>query len=120
MPIDDEREVLRGLTAVEEAEQRAFQRGQATAKMKGQLDSHEQRLNAINGSIERGAKAQEETNERLKALKAAFETSIAIATARAEDAKTAAEKQVSTRGYVLGLIGAVLAIGTLLAATGHV
>lgn len=115
----DHSEALRNVGALEDAEDRAFQRGQAAAKMKGQLESHEKRLNAINGSIERSTRAQERTNERLDALKNAFEQSIAIASARAEDAKTTAEKQVSTRTFVLGLLGAVAAIGTLLAATGH-
>lgn len=115
----DRSEALRNISALETAEDRAFQRGQAAAKMKGQLESHEKRLNAINGSIERSASAQERTSERLESLRAAFEQNIAIAQARAEDAKQAAERQVSTRTFLLGLVGAVVAIGTLLAATGH-
>jgi HKD family nuclease len=108
----DHSDALRNVSALETVEDRAFQRGQASAQMKGQLESHERRLNAINGSIDRSTQA-------LDALKAAFEQNIAIAQARAEDAKTAAEKQVSTRTFLLGLVGAVAAIGTLLAATGH-
>jgi HKD family nuclease len=115
----DHQEALRSVSALEAVEDRAFQRGQESAQMKGQLASHERRLDAINGSIDRSAKAQERMGERLDALKAAFEQNIAIAQARAEDAKQAAERQVSTRTFLLGLAGAVAAIGTLLAATGH-
>ena len=108
----DDSEALRNLQALESAEDRAFRRGQASARLKSAVDSHEQRLNAINGSIDR-------LSREVSEMKAAFERSVAITAARAQDAKTAAEKQVSTRTFVLGLIGAVIAIGSLLAATGH-
>lgn len=108
----DSSEALRNIGALESAEDRAFRRGQAAAVLKGTVEAHEKRLNAINGSIDRLAHAVGD-------LKGAFERSLAVTQARAEDAKTAAEKQVSTRTFILGLIGAVVAIGTLLAATGH-
>lgn len=115
----DERETLRNLSAVEEAEQRAFLRGQQSAVMKTQIESHETRLNAINGSIERGTQVQRGLAQEIADLRVAFEQSIAIAAARAEDAKSAAEAQVSTRTFVFGLIGAVSAIAALLAGLGH-
>lgn len=119
MPTDPS-EALRNVGAMEGAEDRAFRRGQAAAQMKGQLEAHEARLNRINGSIDRAARSQAELASEVSSLRASIEKSAAIATARAEDVKLAAEKQVSTRTFVFGLVGAVTAIGTLLAATGHV
>lgn len=116
----DPSEALRNVGAMEGAEDRAFRRGQAAAQMKGQLEAHEARLNRINGSIDRSARSQAELASEVSSLRASIEKSAAIATARAEDVKLAAEKQVSTRTFVFGLVGAVTAIGTLLAATGHV
>lgn len=119
MPAGEETEVLRNLSAVEEAEQRAFARGQASAEMKGQIESHERRLNVINGTIERGTQTTRALAQEISDLRVAFEKSIAIAATRAEEAKNAAEAQVSTRTFVLGLVGAVSAIGVLLAGIGH-
>lgn len=111
---------LTGLNAVEAAEQRAFERGRESAQLKAQVQSHERRLDAINGSIDRGAKAQEHTASKLRDLTATVERTAAIALARGEDAKLAAEKQVTKREFVLGLISAVAIISGVLAQTGHV
>lgn len=125
MPGDlpDHTEALRNVGALEAAEQRAFERGQQSAKLKAQVDSHERRLNAINGSISRHADEARNLAETVTKLGEDFRTSVAVATARAveakEAAKEAAERQVSTRTFVFGLLGAVAAISSVLAATGH-
>lgn len=115
----EESEILRNLSAVEEAEQRAYQRGQASMAMQGQIESHERRLNAINGTIERGTQTTRALTQEIADLRNSFEQSVAVTAARAADAKKAAEAQVSTRTFLLGLIGAVTAIGALLAGLGH-
>lgn len=115
----DEKEMLRNLSAVEEAEQRAYVRGQETTLVKSRLDEHDRRLAAINGSIDKAARKSGELADRVDKLSSLIERNAAIVSARAEDAKQAAEAQVSTRTFVLGLVGAVTAIGALLAGTGH-
>jgi chromosome segregation ATPase len=116
---DKSSEVMRNLSAVEAAEERAYQRGQATAKLKAQVESHERRLSAVNGSIERNANEMHNLAGTVSKLGEDFRQSVAITADRAQAAREAAERQVSTRTFILGLIGAVVAIGGLLAATGH-
>ena len=114
----DPTEVLRNVTALEAAEQRAFERGQSSAKFEARVAVLEGWRTTVNGSIDRHAKATRDLTEEVSQLKGAFERSIAIAAARAQDAKEAAEKsaaqQVSTRTFVFWLIGAVIALGSLI------
>jgi len=97
----------------------AFQRGRETAMIEARLNGHDARLDAINGSIDRTGNELRSVGEKLSRLDDAFRQSVAVAAARADDAKKDAEKQVSTRTFILGLIGAVAAIGLLLVSAGH-
>lgn len=112
-------DAFQGLNAIEAAEQRAFERGQNSARLKAEVEAHERRLNMINGSIARHAQATENLAATVNNLSADFRQSIAVAQARAKDAAEAAERQVSTRTFLVGLIGAVAAVGLLLVAFGH-
>lgn len=102
-------------TAIELAEQR----GREAARLEGRLDDHDKHFKVVNGSIERTARGLERLEGVVAELAASFKENAAVTTARAADAKEAAERQVSTRTFVLGLLGAVAAIGALLAGTGH-
>lgn len=108
---------LRNIAALEAAEDRAYQRGQQSAKLTAQVDSHEQRLNAINGSIARHAEAVENVTDGLGDLRASVERSTAVAKARAETAeklaKQAAKSAVDKRTFI---ITAVACSGTIASA----
>jgi hypothetical protein len=97
----------------------AEQRGREAAQLEGRLDEHDKHFAVVNGSIERTAKGLERLEGVVADLAGAFKENAAVTAARAADAKEAAERQVSTRTFVLGLLGAVAAIGALLAGTGH-
>lgn len=116
----DHQEALRSVSALEAVEDRAFQRGQESAQMKGQLASHERRLDAINGSIRRSAEAQENTNDRLDTLTASVEKSTAVAKARsdtaAELAKQAAQSAVDKRTFIVTAVACSAAIASALIA----
>lgn len=97
----------------------AEQRGKEHAEVSAKLKNHEDRINSQDVLIAKASVAQSELKESINRLYSAFEKSTGIAEARAADAKVAMEKQVSTRTFVLGLVGATTALGGLLAATGH-
>jgi hypothetical protein len=98
---------LRNLSALEEAEERAFRRGEQSARLKGDVASHERRLNAMNGSIDRLTTAVGDLGKE-------FHESLAVAAARADEAKKAAEKAeakgLSTRTFVVSLVVACAAV----------
>lgn len=101
--------------------ERAIEEGRRRERVDGRLNSHEARLNAINGSIDRGTRATNELrntvsalHEEVSTLVADLKTRDAIEAERAEqqakaDAKRteqvriANEKQVSTRAFVIGV-----------------
>lgn len=97
----------------------AEKRGGEMAKIDARLAEHDRHLEAINGSIGETARGLQQVRSEVNDLRSEFRQSIAIAADRASMAKEAAEAQVSTRTFVLGLVGAVAAIGGLLSATGH-
>jgi septal ring factor EnvC (AmiA/AmiB activator) len=114
----DTPEALKNIGALEAAEERAFQRGQSSAKLRSQVESHERRLDAINGSIDRHARAQEQTNDRLDELSANVRESTAVAKARAdvaaELAKRAASNTVDKRTFLISLTVATMAVASVL------
>src|SRR5438445_4797372 len=103
MPDEQAREA-RAISPAREQERAAItlaeQRGREAAELAGRLDDHSEHLRVLDGSVERSAKELHEVREGLRRLTTAFEQGIAIAAARAQDAKEAAEKQVSTRTFV--------------------
>lgn len=116
----DHARALQGVNALEQAEQRAFERGQQSAKLKAQVESHEKRLDAQNGNIARMATAQEHTNDRLDDLKTSVERATAVAKARADTAaelaKNAAKNAVDKRTFIFVSMGATAAIASAIIA----
>lgn len=113
-------EVLRSLGALEEAERRAYDRGQESARVHGELRAHESRLNSLNGSVARAADELRAVGDKLTVLSEQFRRGEAIAKDRAEQAERLVKKSLGTREFVLGLIGATGVIVSALAATGHI
>jgi uncharacterized protein (DUF885 family) len=112
---------------VRRANQIAYAQGRREADVDAHLRSHENRLNAINGSIEKHArnsakleatmdKRCDSIEEKLDSLIAANAARDAVEEDRVAQVKQANEKQVSNRNYVLGVIGVVLTgIGIIIA-----
>jgi hypothetical protein len=98
----------------------AFKRGAEMAEINARLADHDRHLGAINGSLDALTRETHAVSTRVETLSNKFDQGVAVATARAADAEKAARSQVSARQFYVGLIGAVTALGTLLAATGHV
>ncbi len=130
MTPEDPTEVFRNISAVEEAEHRAFKRGQAQASLDAKLERHFDEDNRRFGEIK--TEQEHTTNvlgrvvEKVDDLGSEIKTAAAVTTARATDAKNAAaeaknaaEKQLSTRTFIVGLIGTIAAILTALAASGQ-
>lgn len=113
-------QAFQGLSALEAAEQRAYERGRANARLTAQVQSHEKRLDAINGNIIQHVAAQEITNDRLDKLTASVEKSTAIAKARADVAAELAEKvartNVDKRTLILTVVLAAAAVAGVLVA----
>lgn len=121
----------------EERERRAadlaFAEGQRTAQVDAILAGHEKRLNAINGSIDRGTKATNDLCQEVQELRAQFATFLndqrtrdevekfrAVERKLADEKRTEAvrranEKQISSREYRLGVAVVVLMILGLIA-----
>lgn len=77
------------------------------------LNAHEMRLNSINGTQTEMLRVQKTVQEAIARLEGKVDTA-------AEVAKAVADKGVSTRSFYLGLGGLAIALGGLLAGTGHV
>lgn len=96
----------------------AEDRGREQAVLNGHIESHERRLNAINGSIERGAKATEALTREVAALKGQFAQKTEIDKVRAADqqkfAEDSAARQVDKRTFIFGLCGSVGVLATIL------
>lgn len=95
---------------------RAYQAGQRQAEMSTQIASHERRLNAINGSVARGADNTAELNKKIDALIAENSTSRAVNNALAASVKDAAAKQISSRGFYIATASVVLTLMGVIAA----
>lgn len=107
----------RASTAVGLAEDRetaalalAEKRGEETATQAARIDGIDRHLEVVNGSIERTAKGLTSLGKKVDDLVKAFETNAAVMADRAKVAADSAGKQLDTRTFVLGLIGAVATV----------
>ncbi len=99
------------------AVQLAEARGRRQQVVDGRLDDHDRRLDAINGSIERSARAQEHLGEKvagvengLKEVLAKMKTAEAVSSALAKSAQDAVSKQLSRREFWLGVAAITAAL----------
>lgn len=100
---------------MDDSETRAFEEGRRRERIDGMLTSHEHRLNAINGSIDRSAKSMDDLRrevrtavetmrtalgkvEQAQQLREAHEDGIQQAVSAAN------EKQISSRQFWLGVV----------------
>jgi hypothetical protein len=81
----------------------AEEKGRKDAKLEARIDGHDQHFALVNGSIERTAKGLTSLGKSVADLAKAFEMSTAVAADRAG-------RQLSTRTFVFGLIGAATAV----------
>lgn len=98
----------------------AIEEGRRRERVDGQLNSHELRLNAINGSIERGATATANLKTSVDELRDEIHTKNAVDTALHAAIATANEKQISTRAFTLGVLAILIPMIVLLAHAAHV
>lgn len=120
----DSTEVFRNISAVEEAEHRAYRRGRDQAELTSKLETHfrddDRRFEEIKTSQDATTDAVKTVGTNVATLGQKVDTAAAVTAARAQDAKLAAESQVSTRTFLIGLLGAVGTVVAALAATGHI
>src|SRR6202140_1643356 len=90
--------------------QLAEERGRRQQIVDGRLDEHDRRLAAINGSIDRAARAQEEMGRRLDGALAKMQAAEDISTALAKSARDAVTKQLSRREFWLGVLAIAAAL----------
>jgi transcriptional regulator NrdR family protein len=95
-------------------EELAYQQGRRDADVDARLFSHERRLNAVNGSIEKHARNAEKLRESIDEIRESLEqridelistqrVSTAVADDREELDRRRANKQLSRRTYLIGL-----------------
>jgi sugar-specific transcriptional regulator TrmB len=108
------------------AVQLAEARGRRQQEVDGRLDEHDRRLKAINGSIERSARAQEELGSKVAGVErrvdevlAKMETAERVSTALARAAQDAVTKQLSRREFWLGVAAVVAVFGAAFLQGGH-
>jgi hypothetical protein len=97
-------------------EQRAYDRGVERTRDQGKLQSHEERLDAINHSIENTGRELALLKEEVRNVRSDLKMRDKVAAALAAVVKDRAEKQVSTRTFLLGVAG--LAVVIILAIVG--
>jgi uncharacterized protein (DUF2132 family) len=103
------------------AKEIAYQQGRRDSDVDSRLRSHENRLNAINGSIERSAvnaaRLEETAGNRFDALEVKLDGLIstnaardAVEAERVKQIEKANDKQISTKAFWLGVAAIVTAI----------
>lgn len=99
----------------------SFEQGRRDATIDAQLASHEKRLNAINGSIDRHAQnagklhaSIEELRDDINRVAATIDKNSAIEQERNKQLKVANDKQISARTFVLGVLAILVPIVTLI------
>lgn len=113
-------EVLRSLSTLEETERRAFQRGREAATVDAKLAEHDRHLNAINGSVERLARSQEEMTRVQTRAVAAQEARDQDATEQREKIAAAATRSFSRKQVWIGSGGVIaMTASAVLTATGN-
>jgi phage shock protein A len=105
---------------IQHARDLAYAFGRREADVDAHLRSHENRLDAINGSIEKHAKnagelrdSIEDVKDMVEGIAAALATAKAVEADRVDQVKQANEKQISNRTYWLGVatICAMIIVG---------
>lgn len=104
MPDSDEQREDKALALAEE-------RGRRQQLVDGRLNSHEERLNAINGSIRRSAEAQEATNRELQKLDSSIKLTTAVSEALGKAAVSRREFWLGVAAVIAILIGAIISSG---------
>jgi hypothetical protein len=101
----------------EKAIRLAEDRGRRRQIVDGRLDDHDRRLNAINGSIERSAEAQEQlgvkvagVERRVDEVLSKMRTAEQVSSALAKSAQDAVTKQLSRREFWLGVAAIAAAL----------
>jgi hypothetical protein len=98
----------------------AYEKGRRDMEVDNRLNGHDEHLRAINGSIERGARATERVESKVDALAEQVRTEGAVGKALAAQATAAIERQVSTRDFRIGvamviamLLGVIVSVLTV-------
>lgn len=101
----------------DEARDKAYAEGRLAERIEGRLNSHEDRLNALNGSLEKAASESrqlrasvEVLNTKIDALAADQERKQAVDAALKEEVMDANAQQVSNRMFVLGVLAIIATI----------
>lgn len=109
-----------------DSERAAFKRGQREASIDAELDSHEKRLNAINGSIERNVREAanlrrtiEALGDRIDEIAAHLATKAAVETDRNDQLKRANDQQISNRTFWLGVTAIIVTLIAAFVASGR-
>jgi predicted nuclease with TOPRIM domain len=108
------------------AKELAYQQGRRDSDVDARLRSHENRLNAINGSIERHAhqaaklrESIEDLGDKIDAVNQSLATKAALEAERVKQIAQANDKQISTKAFWLGVAAIMAAIlGPYLASHG--
>jgi hypothetical protein len=99
--------------------QQAEARGRRQQVVDGRLDEHDRRLNAINGSIERSAKAQEGIRGELGGVKTALAEVVAKLETSEAVSNALAKAAVSRREFWLGVAAVVAVLVAAFLQGGH-
>lgn len=100
--------------------QLAEQRGRRQQVVDGRLDEHDKRFARINGSIDRAALAQEQTEKRLAGVEQKVDQVISKIQTAEEVSSALAKAAVSRREFWLGVATVVAALGGALLGGGHI
>lgn len=92
----------------------AREEGARQATVDGRLDNHEDRLDAINGSVKRTGDALKELGDQVAQLVARQTVRDAVDADRLKELKRANERQISTRTFILGVIAILIPLIALL------
>ena len=99
------------------AKEIAYAQGRRDSDVDSRLRSHENRLNAINGSIERHANEAAKLREsigglgdKIDAVNQSLATRAALEAERVKQIEKANDKQISTKAFWLGVAAIVAAI----------
>jgi predicted nuclease with TOPRIM domain len=108
------------------AKELAYQQGRRDSDVDARLRSHENRLNAINGSIDRHANEAkalrnsiDDLGDKIDAVNQSLATKAALEAERVKQIAQANDKQISTKAFWLGVAAIMAAIlGPYLASHG--
>ena len=94
--------------------QEAEARGRREQLVDSRLDHHQERLEAINGSVARSAKAIESLGEKVDRLGAKIDQTEAVNIALAKAAEKAISASISRKDFIVGLaLVIVMFLGTI-------